>query len=106
MRKLIVKVTVGVVIGWIPVNIFARPIDEKIEEKVEKIYVLPENIAVHNNTIFVNLNSEWFQTNALFSDNSGVYVQSNSVIGEWQCWRCGFMNMPWTLACHKCGNPR
>ena len=77
-----------------------------VQMESEKIYVLPENIQFSGSDIFVCINENWVQTSVLFSDIQGMYVPINSVIGEWQCWRCNAMNWAWSLACWNCKAPR
>ncbi len=41
-----------------------------------KIYVAPEQVAMSAEGIFVKFEDKWFQTESLFSDHRGVFVQN------------------------------
>jgi hypothetical protein len=42
----------------------------------EKVYILPEQLAITSNGIFVEYNQHWYETGALFSDEKGIYIQT------------------------------
>ncbi len=69
-----------------------------------KIYLHPENIVFHGKDIYVLLNQNWIQTNAIFSDNSGIYMYDNK--GGWTCGYCGYYNEGSYWTCDRCGKRR
>lgn len=54
------------------------PVFSEVEEapnlSYEKTYVLAEHILVTDEVIFVKIDDEWVKTDALFSDQGGVYT--------------------------------
>lgn len=74
------------------------------EEKAEeKIYLGSEQVAVHDNRLFVFVNGEWRATEAIFSDATGLYVLERSWYEPWDCGYCGATNPPLRLVCWNCG---
>ncbi len=47
-------------------------------ELCEKTYVLPEQTATTREGIFVKLDNLWFQTETLFSDSDGIFINNLS----------------------------
>ncbi len=45
-------------------------------EPCEKTYVNQHSTAVTGKGIFVKINEQWFQTEALFSDGEGVFIRN------------------------------
>jgi hypothetical protein len=45
-------------------------------EPCEKMYIAEEQAAITKKGIFVKLGEQWFQTEALFSDGNGVFIQN------------------------------
>ena len=78
----------------------------KISEAQNKLYVDPQNIHIDGGDILVWFDENWIKTNAIYSDAYGVYVQSDSALGFWECSRCGAMNRPWDFVCRICGETR
>jgi hypothetical protein len=77
----------------------------------EKLYILPEQLAITANGIFVEFNEHWYETSALFSDEAGLYVQAPSPTrrdcGQYEvhcrnCSRC--VNEAYDM-CPYCGKP-
>ncbi len=50
--------------------------DEDIFVPCEKTYFLPDQVAVAQEGIFINLSDEWTQTDALFADALGLFIIS------------------------------
>ena len=53
-------------------NVFAAPCQD------QKTYVTPEQLNINSKGIFLNLDNQWIETNALFSDENGIYIRSLS----------------------------
>ena len=77
--------------------------EAKIAEK-DRLYVEPHQIAIQNNLIHVSVGNNWMQTDALYSDASGLYVDSHQI--GWTCGRCGHYNTTNLYVCDKCHAPR
>ncbi len=45
-------------------------------ESCEKTYILPHELAMTPDGIFVKVQDQWFQTEALFSDIGGIFFQN------------------------------
>ena len=71
-----------------------------------KIYVEPNQIAISEHGIFVNVDNAWFATEAIHADAAGIYttelVDSNKYT-EWICRYCRHVNSWLINACQKCG---
>ncbi len=65
-----------------------------------KVYINPENITFSGKDMYVCVNQNWIQTNALFSDIHGIYFYDN--YSGWNCPRCGKYNTD-KWQCSKCG---
>jgi len=78
----------------------------KVESTTEetKTYIDPTNIQFNNKQIYVRLNQDWVQTNAVFSDATGLYIVSNK--GGWTCGYCAYYNTTNLWVCDNCGRPR
>jgi hypothetical protein len=73
------------------------------EDKVERVYVQPTQIAVQQNQILVLGNNQWQPIDALFSDSNGVYFLSKKWYEPWECAYCQAINPPHRLICWNCG---
>jgi len=71
--------------------------------KKDRLYIGSGDVAFKNNEIYVSVNNNWVQTNAVYSDTSGVYVDQNSI-----GWTCGYghYNTTNVWTCDKCGRRR
>ena len=72
----------------------------------EKIYVQPDQVAITNEGIFLQLNEEWVPTEAIQYDASGIFVTSISSEWSfrWTCPKCGYENGPFSRKCGNCGH--
>lgn len=68
-----------------------------------KQYVDPQSIVFSDNKIFVPVNGELMQTNALFSDVGGVYAIVDT---GWVCEKCRRKNTDNPWSCIFCGASR
>lgn len=50
--------------------------DKDVFVPCEKTYFLPNQVAIAQEGFFVNLNDVWIQTDALFSDSTGMFIVS------------------------------
>ena len=72
-----------------------------------KVYVTPDQIAMHENQIWANLGHGWVTAQTLSSDTAGFYVSGvyfdpdDITPGIWKCAYCGFPN---PLSSPKCKN--
>ncbi len=69
-----------------------------------KVYVKPENVMFDKDDIYVRLNQNWVQTNALYSDAAGLYMIDSQ--GAWTCGRCNYYNTSNDWTCDNCGRRR
>src|SRR6266404_8469024 len=46
-----------------------------------KMYVAPEQLAMSSEGIFVKFDELWFQTTALFSDTTGIFIKDLTPMG-------------------------
>ncbi len=76
----------------------------------ERIYVLPEQLGMSSEGIFVNLNDEWIEVQSVYSDESGIYISPLSIEsngcrnGYTPCRNCGrCVNEQYDICpiCHK-----
>lgn len=67
----------------------------------DKIYLNSDQIAIQNNQLFVFLENQWIPTNALFSNENGVYVEKKWY-EPWECSYCQAVNPPTNLVCWRC----
>jgi hypothetical protein len=70
------------------------------EVSLKKTYVEPKDIHFHEKNLYVLINGNWAQANAIYVDEYGPYVDS------WTCSGCGgnTTSNPWT--CDVCGRRR
>lgn len=66
----------------------------------EKTYFLPEQVAVAQEGIFVNLSDAWIQTDALFADSLGLFIISKKSSARGEC-SSGQSQCP-NKRCKKC----
>ncbi len=75
-----------------------------LASNITKTYIDPNNIQFDNNNIYVCVNQNWVQTNAVCKDEQGLYI-----IDEQGAWKCSYCKQwtdsnPWT--CDFCGRRR
>jgi hypothetical protein len=68
-----------------------------------KIYVNPEQVEFLKSGIGVRTTNCYFMTNALFSDDNGMYLRAQLVDGYWTCPACGNKNPDWSEKCGRRG---
>lgn len=69
-----------------------------------RIYIHPENVMFDKHEIYVRLNQNWVQTNALYSDAHGLYMIDEQ--GGWTCGKCNNYNTKNQWTCERCGRSR
>ncbi len=42
----------------------------------QKIYILPGQLELNSEGIFVNCENQWFETDSLFADEKGIFIQN------------------------------
>lgn len=52
-------------------------------QSCEKTYILPCQLKMTTESIFVNFDDEWYETKAIFSDSHGIYIQHPSLGKRW-----------------------
>jgi hypothetical protein len=50
-------------------------------QKQGRVYIEPEQLAMSSNGIFIKVDENWFQTTALFSDATGIFIQDVTPMG-------------------------
>jgi hypothetical protein len=78
-------------------------------ENCEKTYVIPDQLLIIQNGIFVKFNNEWFQTETLFTDRQGLYIQNlrkdPCPSGYNECPKCSRCVSEERAFCPYCGGP-
>ena|ERR1700722_3246733 len=68
-----------------------------------KIYVSPEQIQITKDGIFVVLEFEYIQIQAIMQDDQGIHYLKIPPL-YWTCRKCGYSgNPPWINYCQQCG---
>lgn len=80
-----------------------QALENQVAQK-NRIYVKPTDIAFQNNEMYVSVNNNQVQTNAVYSDTTGVFVDANKI--GWRCGRCNYVNTENLWTCDNCGHPR
>ena len=65
----------------------------------KKIYIEPIQIGFSNNKIYVNFEGHWQTVDAIYSDNSGIYIKPPYFNYPWKCRLCGVSNEFWRQTC-------
>lgn len=76
--------------------------DPYAQQMMIKQYIDPQSITFSDNKIFVPVNGELMQTNAIFSDDGGIYAIQTG----WMCENCKKINTKETWTCEFCLTPR
>lgn len=77
----------------------------------DKVYIVKDQLFFSENSIFVNVENEWVETDAIKIDGHGLYFSSFSthqlnIDFKWKCPKCDYRNYPWANTCKKCNyNP-
>jgi len=67
----------------------------------DKAYVLPEEIVVSHDGIFVLVGEEMIQVQAILQNDIGIYYLRPSIY--WTCKKCGYSKNPaWINFCQNC----
>ncbi len=76
-------------------------------DSCEKLYLQPDQIAINEEGIFIQLGGEWMITNAIHRDGTGLYVSTAHDEGtfSWECRVCHRKNGPLDSKCPGCGTP-
>ncbi len=72
----------------------------------ECVYVLPDQIRINQNGIFVLIKDREVRTSALFRDENGLYFTdmwtAHCADGYWECMHCGHCNLLYKFWCEIC----
>jgi hypothetical protein len=67
----------------------------------DKAYIAPDQVTVSPDGIFVLVEGEMIQVQAILQDNKGIYYLKPSIY--WTCRKCGYSKNPaWTNYCQSC----
>jgi len=66
------------------------------------MYIDPNNIRFDQKDIFVYLNQNWIKTNAIYSDENGLFIPVN----DWICGVCHRENKRQMFECEYCHSRR
>ena len=84
--------------------------DQMITIPCEKTYVLPEQITINSEGIFISFEDGVVLTPAIHTDQNGIYfteVRNRRCDEEyWECGRCHYCNVWHYIFCRKCDYPR
>lgn len=69
----------------------------------EKEYIMPEQIVISSEGIFVINGKESFQISAIMRDHAGLYYLRRSIY--WTCKNCRTANPAWRNTCKNCKKP-
>lgn len=68
----------------------------------EKMYVLPEEVEITSEGIFVLFEGEKMPVQAIIEDDQGIYYLFPPKF-TWTCGNCKEKNAPWRVLCWNCG---
>lgn len=72
-----------------------------------KIYVEASSIYINNTGIFLVVENELVPVDGIGRDESGLYVRSPEMAwGEWECYKCHYINSVADRTCYKCKRGR
>lgn len=67
----------------------------------DKLYVSPDQVMISHEGIFVLVEEEFIQVQAILQDDNGIYYLRPSIY--WSCKKCGYSQNPaWTNYCQNC----
>jgi hypothetical protein len=79
MKKIVIFLFCGIMammtLGW-------------TEIQLEKFYIVPENLHIENQSIFVFTGTAWQQVPAIYSDVNGLFVERMPDSETWYCRDC------------------
>lgn len=73
--------------------------------KSEKWYVQPNQIAITEEGIFISMDDEWINADAIHRDHTGLYITKaeDEWSTKWECPKCHHSNSAWRNTCYNCG---
>ncbi len=100
MKKSIAVLLLMVCLGCL-MNSGLSALEKTDFSNTTKIYIDPQNVHFHENNIYVGVNQNWLQTDAIHADENGLYM-----VDYWMCEYCKYTGSKGLWTCDSCGRRR